>query len=251
MSATDLYPGKVWPAKRLTSDYLEKQWTLELNHRANSLDLEDLTFTEEDWKEWDWHANLALQCNERRSGYPDFIRNLILPQMEVNQHLIKAFGKLLIAWRQWENLARLRLIEWKRGTYDPTFFIISAECRLSEAKTRFDSLSIRKQFGQIVSVRQQRFFQHLAWMLKDFEPLVESVTIYAREAHPDIEEIPAFRDDLIWHSRAAYALVGHLEERPTLADRLRVQRNQINRMLGIACLSHSKLLKAILKATQQ
>jgi hypothetical protein len=250
MSGIDIEPGAIWPARNLTADRLEQQWVSEMHHQANNLNLESLAFMESDWKEWEWHANLALEVNHQWSKAPLWFQNLIISQMEVNQHLLVGFSKLLAAWNQWEDLSRLKQIDWQPPN-GISYQFLSAKTKLDIARTKNDSLHFNKKAFQIVSVRQYRFLQHLAGLLKDMEPALEAATHHAKEAIPERGEIDLVGANALWHSREAYRLVRYFEQTPAFIERVKAPRVQINRMLGIACLSHCQFLKAIIKSIQE
>lgn len=251
MASSTPRPGQIWETRPITSDFLEQQWLLEVNHKANSLDMKEFAFTESDWKVWDWNANMGLLFNSRWNRTPALLRNLLIPQMTINHHFIESFQKLIGGWQQWGDLARLKQIYWQPDDQDLSSLLLSGINRLDQARGKYDSLTYKNQAFQIVSLRQHRFFQNLAALLMDLEPLVQAVAGYAAIHHREPESVLSARDDILWHSREAFTLVGSLQRKPSLMQRLQAPRVRVNRMLGIACLCHCTFLRVVFKSIQE
>ncbi len=247
MSESAIEPGQVWKAKALTADYLVQQWEATLHHHSANPDLISLSFSRQEWDDWEWNAQEALYLNRNLNKAPALFRHWFLPQQHINFHLLHSFEKMVLLWRQWAELPQVRSSDLLAEQANVRFLLQSANGRIDQAMTKYESLAAKGKILQNVSLRQHRFFQQLTALLQDMVPVVLLARRHGEAIATDDGKLEGLERDICWHSKELLRLVGHLDHCPELVARIRVPRLEINRLLGTVCLYQARFLRTLIE----
>ena len=243
MSQTAFTPGQIWHGLPLSLELLERQWGLELRHRAAEPQAHAADFTAADWADLEWNAREVLRLAARWPRAPRWWRDCFLPQAAVNHHLLYALQKLLGAWQQPMLAPRLRNTPALPPLRDRLLLLGQARGRLQAAMAKAESLRARGKALQQFSLRQWRLFQQVALLYGDLLPLAEGAA--AELARTGCTAAGQMREDIAWHSRTLLARTGQPDHKPGLVARVRGPRIEMNRLAGAACLYHHGLLRLL------
>lgn len=247
MNHRSFQPGQVWAGISPTAALLETQWNLELRHHLFSFDLPKLAFTNDDWEALDWNAREALHLNGKFSAIPVWLRTFFLPQNRINIHLIRALVKLLGAWQQWSLMPYVRTLNTLPSLAETNFSLNQAMSRLEIAEEKHNSLASKKQLFQQISIRQWRYYQQVASLFNDIDPLVTGASVFLKGNSLQLESVQRLQNDLVWHGKELRRRMNVFGDRPDLFARIQLPGFEINRLIGTNCLIHSGFLRELMK----
>lgn len=245
MKGPAFQPGTIWPGEPLTAATLERQWQQEFFQASQSLDLNELAFAPTDWADLEWNGRESLHLNARYPRLPMVLRALVVDQDRVNLHLIRSLQKVLAAWQQWLHLPATRSLTQLPSRSECLFLVHQAAGRLEQAEARLDSLSTGKQLFHQFSLRQWRLWQQVASLFNDLTPFITATRALVKGT-PGREATPSLAEDVLWHTRECLLLLGPMDGRPALWERLRAPRFEVNRMLAALCLLHGSFLQTLI-----
>ena len=245
MSRESFQPGQIWSGTELTHSVLEKQWMEELSLVENRAVIVVSAFTEETWADLEWNAREALHLNGLWPSAPRFWRHLFLKQDPVNTHLMRSLQILLSAWQAWTQLPWVRNMDIEMAPGELSSIIVQAGGFLDAASVKGDSLLSRKNAFRQFSIRQYRLYQQISAFFRSLEAVVARCSLYLGKFHPS-QKAEVRDEDIQWHTKELFRLVGPPDYRPSQWKRLVAPRLHINQLIGANCLYHSSLLRILM-----